>query len=199
MRRAHRDMTEKLRDKNELRMIFMAQGSLVGRSEASIRVNHRIPHNMPIPSSSSPPQPLTAGSSSCRECTPECCSRPYVVASLNSDKGAPVVVVVVVPALLGVASVEPVVAITVVGKALYQLICLWPTSGMLGPLARPYKDFLRSTEWTGTAYSRLTCSAAPRVLNVTMTSPFSSVSNASTCPPASYQSRTACMLSLPMS
>ena len=150
----------------------------------------RILHNMPIPSSSSPPQPITAGSS-------ECCSRPYV-ASLNSDKGAPDIVVV--SPLLGVASVEPVVAVAVtVGEALYQLICLWPTSGMLGPLARPYKDFLRSMERNGMTFTRLTCSAAARVLNVTTMSPFSSVSSASTWPPASYQSRTACMLSLPMS
>ena len=156
---------------------------------------------MPIPSSSSPPQPITAGSSSCSEGAPECCSRPYV-ASLNSGKeGAPDIVVVPVPALFSVAaSVELVVAVVaVVGEALYQLICLWPTSGMLGPLARPYKDFLRSTEQTGTTFTRHTCSAAARVLNVTTTSPFSSVSNASTWPPASYQSRTACMLSLPTS
>jgi hypothetical protein len=109
-------------------MTFMAQGSSVGCPETSIRVNRQIFHNMPIPSSSSsPPQPLTAGSSSCSECTPECRSRPYVVASLNSDNDAPVVVVVVVivvPVLLGVASVEPVVAVAVVGKTLYQLICL---------------------------------------------------------------------------
>ena len=175
---------------------FMAQGSSVCCSEGLIRVNHQILHNMPIPSSSSPPQPLTAGSSSCSEGTAECCSRPYV-SSLNPDNGAPDTFVV--PALFGVASVEAVVAAAAVGKTLYQLICFWPTSGMLGPLARPYKRFLRSTERTGTTFSRLACSAAARVLNVTTTSPFSSVSNASTWPPASYQSRTACMLSLPMS
>ena len=61
------------------------------------------------------------------------------VSPLNSDKGAPDVVVV--PALLGVASVEPVIVVAAVGEALYQLICFWPTSGMLGPLARPYKEF----------------------------------------------------------
>lgn len=44
-----------------------------------------------------------------------------------------------------------------------------------------------------------TCSAAARVLNVTTTSPFSSVSSASTGPLASYQSRTPCTLSLPTS
>ena len=87
---------------------------------------------MSIPSSSLPPQPITAVSS-------ECCSWPYV-ASLNSDKGAPDIVVV--SALLGVAPVKPIVAVAVaVGETLHQLICLWPTSGMLGPLARPYKDF----------------------------------------------------------
>jgi hypothetical protein len=42
--------------------------------------------------------------------------------------------------LLGAASVEPVVVAATVGETLYQLICFWPTSGMLGPLARPYKD-----------------------------------------------------------
>lgn len=100
----------------------------------------RILHNIPIPSSSPSPQPLTAGSSSCNECTAECCSRPYDVASLNSDEGAPDIVVVPVPTLLGVAaSVKPVVVVAVDGEALYQLICLWPTSGILGPLARPYK------------------------------------------------------------
>lgn len=99
-------------------------------SEASSELTVRyLPHNMPMPSSSSyPPQPLTAGSSSCG------CSRPY--ASLNSGVGA--LDGVAVPALSGTTAVVPVAAAAAVGKLLYQLICFWPTSGMFDPLARPY-------------------------------------------------------------
>jgi hypothetical protein len=98
---------------------------------------------MPIPSSSSsPPQPLTAGSSSwCSEWRRPECSRPYP-SSLNSDVGPSDSVVVEVIALDGVA-VAPVdgdVVVDVDGPAGYQLICFWPTSGTFDPLARPCKD-----------------------------------------------------------
>lgn len=100
------------------------------------QVDRHVRYNMPIPSSSSyPPQPLTAGSSSCGESTPGCRSRPYA-SSLNSDVDAPDSVVV--PALDGAGAIVPVATGTVVDKPLYQLICFWPASGMLDPLARPY-------------------------------------------------------------
>ena len=160
-----------------------------------IQVDRYVLHNMPIPSSSSyPPQPLTAGSSSCGESTPGCRSRPYA-SSLNSDVGAPDSVVD--PAALdGAVAVVPVAPGTVVDKPLYQLICFWPASGMLDPLARPYNRTNSTDRKTEIRFHRHTCSAAARVLNATTTSPFSSVSTASTWPPASYQSRTAWTLSL---
>src|SRR6267142_6360834 len=150
---------------------------------------------MPIPSSySSPPQPLTASSSSCGESTPGCCSRPYP-SQPNSDVDAPDCV----DSLDWAVGVAP-LADGGCGKPVYQLICFCPASGMLDPLARPY-DWMKvnvSTNWND-FFMKRTCSAAARVLNVTTTSPVSRVSMASTWPPASYQSRTACMLSLPTS
>ena len=138
-------------------------------------------------SSSSPPQPITAGSSSCSECTLNG-SRPF--SSLNSDAGASDRVVI----LDGVA-VAPAAD---VDEPLYQLICFWPASGMFDPLAKPCKTtrINKSSHHTDCRDTRKrTCSAAARVLNVTITSPLSSVSTAST----SYQSRTACVPSLPTS
>jgi hypothetical protein len=142
-----------------------------------IQVDRQVLYNMPIPSSSSyPPHPLTAGSSSCGESTPGCRSRPYA-SSLNSDAGAPDSVVD--PALDGVAAIVPLAPGTVVDKPLYQLICFWPASGMLDPLARPYNG-IKSNQRTEMIFHTHTCSAAARVLNVTTTSPLSSVSTAST-------------------
>lgn len=152
---------------------------------------------MPIPSSSSsPPQPLIAGSSSCSECTPPgCFPRPYS-SWPNSGADAPDCVV----ALDWVAAVALPAGGS--GKVVYQPTCFCPTSGMLDPLARPYGlDEDRRVNGLEQIFFMVkrTCSAAARVLNVTVTSPFSSVSTASTWPPVSYQSRTACTLSLPTS
>ena len=123
-------------------MSCVAQGSLCSEASSEFTVRH-LPYSMPIPSSSSyPPQPLTAGSSSCG------CSRPYA-SPLNSGVGA--LDSAVGLALSGAATVVPVAAAAAVGKLLYQLICFWPTIGMLDPLARPYSDIniSESTDWNG--------------------------------------------------
>ena len=123
-------------------MSCVAQGSLCSEASSEFTVRH-LPYSMPIPSSSSyPPQPLTAGSSSCG------CSRPYA-SPLNSGVGA--LDNAVGRALSGAVTVVPVAAAAAVGKLLYQLICFWPTVGMLDPLARPYSgiNISESTNWNG--------------------------------------------------